>query len=137
MMNKNYETMTAQELKELAKTRKVKNWWTLKKAELLEALTTLDAVEKAEEEAKDFTEKEKPVKAKKSKKEKKAEVKNPDNIITLKELALTYGIKGNKARRMLREANIERPFKRWEWDQEEHHDILTEVKALLGGGSEE
>ena len=132
---KNYETLTAQELKNMAKELKVKNWWTLKKAELIEALTAMDKVEEVAEEVKDLTEK--PMEKKSSGKEEKEEAKNPDNIITLKELAVTYGIKGSKARRLLREANIERPFKRWEWDQEEHHDILTEVKALLGGGTEE
>lgn len=130
-MTKNYTNMTAQELKDQAKVRKVKNWWTLKKAELIEALTALDKVEEVEAEAKKEAKKEAP------KKTKKAEKKDPDNIITLKELALTYGIKGSKARRLLREANIERPYKRWEWDQEEHHDILTEVKALLGEDTEE
>lgn len=130
-MTKDYTNMTAQELKDQAKVRKIKNWWTLKKAELIEALTALDKVEEVEAEAKKGAEKEAP------KKTKKAEKKDPDNIITLKELALTYGIKGSKARRLLREANIERPYKRWEWDQEEHHDILTEVKALLGEDTEE
>lgn len=131
-MTKDYTNMTAQELKDQAKARKIKNWWTLKKAELIEALTALDKIEEAEEAAKKAeAQKEAP------KKTKKAEKKDPENIITLKELALTYGIKGSKARRLLREANIERPYKRWEWDQEEHHDILTEVKALLGGGTEE
>ena len=48
-----------------------------------------------------------------------------------------YNIKPSKARRILREANIERPYKRWEWDQEEHDKILTEVVVLLGGGQEE
>ena len=132
-MAKNYTNMTAQELKNQAKERKVKNWWILKKAELIEALTVMDKIEEAEEAAKKAeAQKEAP-----KKKSKKVEKKNPDNIITLKELALTYGIKGSKARRLLREANIERPYKRWEWDQEEHQDILTEVKVLLGGGSEE
>lgn len=133
MANKDYTTMTAQELKDQAKARKIKNWWLLKKAELIEALTALDKVEavaKAAEEAEA-----KPTE-KKEKAEKK-EKKDSENIVTLKELAVTYGIKGSKARRLLREAKIERPFKRWEWDQEEHHDILTQVKTLLGGGTEE
>lgn len=131
MANKDYTTMTAQELKDQAKARKIKNWWLLKKAELIEALTALDKVEevaKAAEEAEA-----KPTEKKAEKKEKK----DSENIVTLKELAVTYGIKGSKARRLLREAKIERPFKRWEWDQEEHHDILTQVKTLLGGGTEE
>lgn len=138
-MKKTYENMTAQKLKDLAKEKKVKNWWTLKKAELVEALSTIDKVEEVAEEVKDFTEEKKLTEKKAPTPKKKAEKveKNEDNIVTLKELASDYNIKGSKARRLLREAGIERPFKRWEWDQEEHHDILTEVKVLLGGGQEE
>lgn len=128
---KKYEICTAQELKNMAKELGIKNWWTLKKAELIEALEALDKVKEAEAEAKK-------VEAKpKAEKKTAKEEKDNDNIITLKELAVTYNIKGSKARRLLREANIERPYKRWEWDQELHHDILTEVKVLLGGGQEE
>lgn len=136
MTKNNYEAMTATELKNQAKERKIKNWWNLKKAELIEALSTLDKVEEAEKAAKEVETE--PAKKKASKKDKANGVeKNEENIITLKELAMEYGIKGSKARRLLREADIERPYKRWEWDQEEHHDIVTEVKALLGGGQEE
>lgn len=137
MTNNNYEAMTATELKDQAKERKVKNWWNLKKAELVEALSTLDKVEEAEKatkEAETELNEEKTL----TKKDPAEEVeKKGENIITLKELAMEYGIKGSKARRLLREANIERPYKRWEWDQEEHHNIITEVKAILGGGQEE
>lgn len=136
MTKNNYEAMTATELKNQAKERKIKNWWNLKKAELIEALSTLDKVDEAEKAAKEVETE--PAKKKASKKDKVNGVeKNEENIITLKELAMEYGIKGSKARRLLREADIERPYKRWEWDQEEHHDIITEVKALLGGGQEE
>lgn len=136
MTKNNYEAMTATELKNQAKERKIKNWWNLKKAELIEALSTLDKVDEAEKAAKEVETE--PTKKKASKKDKVNGVeKNEENIITLKELAMEYGIKGSKARRLLREADIERPYKRWEWDQEEHHDIVTEVKALLGGGQEE
>ena len=141
MANKDYNTLTAQELKDQAKARRIKNWWLLKKAELIEALTALDKVEEVAKAAEKAEKAEaKPTEKKAEKKaapKKEKEVKNQDNIITLKELAVTYGIKGSKARRLLREAKVERPFKRWEWDQEEHHDILTQVKTLLGGGTEE
>ena len=135
MANKDYTTLTAQELKDQAKARKIKNWWLLKKAELIEALTALDKLEEAERAAKEAEVK--PAEKKAEKKAPKKEKKSSENIVTLKELAVTYGIKGSKARRLLREAKVERPFKRWEWDQEEHHDILTQVKVLLGGGTEE
>ena len=136
-MKKNYENLTAQELKDLAKEKKIKNWWNLKKAELIEALSTVDKVEEVAEEVKSPIEKKAEKKAPTTKKKAEKVEKNEDNIVTLKELASDYNIKGSKARRLLREAGIERPFKRWEWDQEEHHDILTEVKVLLGGGQEE
>ena len=136
MTNNNYEAMTATELKNQAKERKVKNWWNLKKDELIEALSTLDKVEEAEKATKEVEIELKGEKAPRDDSGEKVE-KNGENIITLKEIAMGYGIKGSKARRLLREANIERPYKRWEWDQEEHHDIITEVKAILGGGQEE
>ena len=137
MANKDYTTMTAQELKDQAKARKIKNWWLLKKAELIEALTALDKVEEVAKAAEEAEAKPTEKKAEKKEKAEKKGKKDSENIVTLKELAVTYGIKGSKARRLLREAKIERPFKRWEWDQEEHHDILTQVKTLLGGGTEE
>ena len=136
MTKNNYEAMTATELKNQAKERKVKNWWNLKKAELVEALSTLDKVEEAEKATKEVETE--PNGEKTPKKDSPERVENKgENIITLKEIAMEYGIKGSKARRLLREADIERPYKRWEWDQEEHHSIITEVKAILGGGQEE
>jgi hypothetical protein len=50
---KSIEQMTQQELKEVAKELKVKNWWTLKKAELLEEITKAQAApeDKPEEDA--------------------------------------------------------------------------------------
>lgn len=136
MTKNNYEAMTATELKNQAKERKVKNWWNLKKAELVEALSTLDKVEEAEKATKEVETEPNGEKTPKKDPAEKVE-KNGENIITLKEIAMEYGIKGSKARRLLREADIERPYKRWEWDQEEHHSIVTEVKAILGGGQEE
>lgn len=136
MTKNNYEAMTATELKNQAKERKVKNWWNLKKAELVEALSTLDKVEEAEKATKEVETEPNGEKTPKKDPAEKVERKG-ENIITLKEIAMEYGIKGSKARRLLREADIERPYKRWEWDQEEHHSIVTEVKAILGGGREE
>lgn len=136
MTKNNYEAMTATELKNQAKERKVKNWWNLKKAELVEALSTLDKVEEAEKATKEVETEPNGEKTPKKDPAEKVEKKG-ENIITLKEIAMEYGIKGSKARRLLREADIERPYKRWEWDQEEHHSIVTEVKAILGGGQEE
>lgn len=136
MTKNNYEAMTATELKNQAKERKVKNWWNLKKAELVEALSTLDKVEEAEKATKEVETEPNGEKTPKKDPAEKVE-KGGENIITLKEIAMEYGIKGSKARRLLREADIERPYKRWEWDQEEHHSIVTEVKAILGGGREE
>ena len=137
MTNNNYEAMTATELKDQAKERKVKNWWNLKKAELVEALSTLDKVEEAEKATKEAETELNEEKTLAKKDPAEGVEKKGENIITLKELAMEYGIKGSKARRLLREANIERPYKRWEWDQEEHHNIITEVKTILGEGKEE
>ena len=64
---------------------------------------------------------------------KKAEPKiDDDNLVTLKDLIIEAKIKGTKARRILRNSDIERPFSsRWEWDQTLHADIIQQVKDLL------
>lgn len=47
---KKYEEMTSKELKQLGKEKKVKNWWTLNKAQLVEALLALEPKEEKKEE---------------------------------------------------------------------------------------
>lgn len=42
---KKYEGMSSKELKQLGKEKKVKNWWTLNKAQLVEALLALEPKE--------------------------------------------------------------------------------------------
>lgn len=49
---KNINEMTSKELKEVAKELKVKNWWTLKKAELIAAI---EAAQNVEETSEDYT----------------------------------------------------------------------------------
>lgn len=61
----------------------------------------------------------------------KVEPIEDENLVTLKELIIEAGVKGTKARRLLRNANIERPSKRWEWDSIEHAHIIEQVKELL------
>lgn len=56
---------------------------------------------------------------------------NSEDIVTLKEIIIDLGIKGTKARRILRGTDIPRPYNRWEWDREKHADIIEKVKALL------
>ena len=54
-----------------------------------------------------------------------------EDILTLKEIILELGIKGTKARRILRNSDIERPYKRWEWDKNKHEEIIKQVIELL------
>jgi ElaB/YqjD/DUF883 family membrane-anchored ribosome-binding protein len=56
---------------------------------------------------------------------------NPDNLITIKEICLDMKVDETKARRVLRKANIERPFNRWEWDKVLHKEIVDKVKKAL------
>lgn len=60
----------------------------------------------------------------------KSQKNTDDSIITLKELIPT-NMKGTKARRILRDANIERPYKQWEWHTVEHKELIAKVKSLL------
>ena len=146
LTNINLETLTAAELKTLAKEFKVKNWWNLKKADLITELTNIKldledktAVQKATEEYQEelketesqetqTTEKKAPKKAKAPKVE-----KDEENLVTLKELAAEFHMKGTKARRLLRDAAISRPYggNRWEWDKNLHIDELNMAREYL------
>lgn len=146
LTNINLETLTAAELKTLAKEFKVKNWWNLKKADLITELTNIKldledktAVQKATEEYQEelretesqetqTTEKKTPKKTKAPKVE-----KDEENLVTLKELAAEFHMKGTKARRLLRDAAISRPYdgNRWEWDKNLHIDELNMAREYL------
>ena len=139
LTNINLETLTAAELKTLAKEFEVKNWWTMKKAELLEALTLLQEEQKEEEHLTDLDKEEAIEKAakelgisKSSKKTPKVE-KNEENLVTLKELASEFKMKGTKARRLLRNETAARPFggNRWEWDKDIHKEELEVARSIL------
>jgi hypothetical protein len=135
----NLNEMKSTELKEMGKTLGVKNWWLLKKTDLIVEIEKLTMTEQpAEEEIviheidlNELIEDEK----KKVKPETKAaepteEIADED-IVTLKEIIHRMGIKGTKARRLLRNADIVRPYKRWEWHKEQHKHIIEKVKGLL------
>lgn len=152
LINTNLSTLTAENLKKLAKEYKVKNWWLLKKTELLEALTLIqeeakeethtteeDVKEMVHQAAKELgieleTQGEPKQKTPKAKKEKTLKVeKNEDNLVTLKELAAEYHMKGTKARRLLRNETAARPFggNRWEWDKDLHKTELEAARSIL------
>lgn len=152
LINTNLSTLTAENLKKLAKEYKVKNWWLLKKTELLEALTLIqeeakeethtteeDVKEMVHQAAKELgieleTQEETPKTEKKTKKVKAPKVeKNEDNLVTLKELAAEYHMKGTKARRLLRNETAARPFggNRWEWDKDLHQAELETARSIL------
>ena len=134
LININLETLTASELKNLAKEFKVKNWWTMKKADLITELTNIQltqedeaAIQKANEEyQKELKEKAKETKTPKVE-------KNEENLITLKELAAEFHMKGTKARRLLRNETAARPFggNRWEWDKDLHKAELELARSIL------
>ena len=146
LTNINLETLTAAELKTLAKEFKVKNWWNLKKAELLEILTTIQEEQKEEEHLTEADIEEAVKKAaeelgienpeivpqKKTIKTPKVE-KNEENLVTLKELAAEFHMKGTKARRLLRNETAARPFggNRWEWDKDLHKAELELARSIL------
>ena len=146
LTNINLETLTAAELKTLAKEFKVKNWWNLKKADLITELTNIKldledkaAVQKATEEyqeelKKTESQETQPSEKKTPKKTKAPKVeKNEENLVTLKELAAEFHMKGTKARRLLRDAAISRPYggNRWEWDKNLHIDELNMAREYL------
>ena len=146
LTNINLETLTAAELKTLAKEFKVKNWWNLKKADLITELTNIKldledkaAVQRATEEYQEELKKTESQETQPSEKEtlKKTKApkveKNEENLVTLKELAAEFHMKGTKARRLLRDAAISRPYggNRWEWDKNLHIDELNMAREDL------
>ena len=161
-------TLKAEDLKKLAKDHKVKNWWLLKKADLVAALAEIQAEVKEEEHLtpddiddlvsqvqkelgldKEVPQEENPLvpmpgtqdpnwgekaagKASKKAKAPKVE-KDQDNLVTIKELAAEFNMKGTKARRLLRNESALRPFgsNRWEWDRVLHTEELNKVREIL------
>lgn len=150
LINIDLTTLNAENLKKLAKEAKISGWWTMKKAELLEILTTMQEEQKEEEHLTEADIEEAVKKAaeelgienpeiapqKKAPKTPKVE-KNEANLVTIKELAAEYRMKGTKARRLLRDETAARPFggNRWEWDKELHREALEQAKAILAAHS--
>ena len=146
LTNINLKTLTAAELKTLAKEAKISGWWTMKKAELLGILTTMQEEQKEEEHLTEADIEEAVKKAaeelgienpeiapqKKTPKTPKVE-KNDANLVTLKELAAEFHMKGTKARRLLRNETAARPFggNRWEWDKDLHKAELELARSIL------
>lgn len=164
-------TLKAEDLKKLAKDHKIKNWWLLKKADLVAALAEIQAEVKEEEHLtsddiddlvsqvqkelgldKEVPQEENPLvpmpgtqdpnwgekaagkASKKAKAPKAPKVeKDQDNLVTIKELAAEFNMKGTKARRLLRNESALRPFgsNRWEWDKVLHTEELNKVREIL------
>lgn len=150
LINIDLTTLNAENLKKLAKEAKIPGWWTMKKAELLETLTLLQEEQKEEEHLTDADIQEMIQKTaeelgieldtqeapqeKKTKKVKAPRVeKNEENLVTLKELAAEFHMKGTKARRLLRNETAARPFggNRWEWDKDLHKAELELARSIL------
>lgn len=131
-------TLNLKSLQSLAKEFKVKSWWTLKKADLISELSSIqETYKKAEESfqgAEEEAQKKEESTKSKAKKTKTPKVeKNEENLVTLKELAAEFHMKGTKARRLLRNESALRPFgsNRWEWDQVLHTEELDKVREIL------
>ena len=139
-------TLNLKSLQSLAKEFKVKSWWTLKKADLISELTNIKldledkaAVQKATEEyqkeLKETEAQEAQTTEKKTTKKAKANKveKDEENLVTLKELAVEFHMKGTKARRLLRNETAARPFggNRWEWDKDLHKAELELARSIL------
>lgn len=131
-------TLNLKSLQSLAKEFKVKSWWTMKKADLISEISSIqETYKKAEESfkgAEEETQKKEESPKSQAKKTKTPKVeKDEENLITLKELAAEFHMKGTKARRLLRDASIPRPYggNRWEWDKNLHVDELNMAREYL------
>ena len=131
-------TLNLKSLQSLAKEFKVKSWWTLKKADLISELSSIqETYKKAEESfqgAEEEAQKKEESTKSKAKKTKTPKVeKNEENLVTLKELAAEFHMRGTKARRLLRNETAARPFggNRWEWDKDLHKAELELARSIL------
>lgn len=146
LTNIDLTTLTLKDLQTLAKEFQVKNWWKMKKAELISSLEGSRILQQkaqatAEKKMAQMPGTEDPNWGKKAagkkistKKDKAPKVeKNEENLITLKELASEFHMKGTKARRLLRNNEAARPFSgnRWEWDKELHSKELELAREIL------
>lgn len=138
LTNIDLSTLNLKDLQTLAKEFKVKSWWTMKKADLIISLGTEKVLQEAQakkesQETEDQTQ-EKETKTPKAKTSKAPKVeKNEENLVTLKELAAEFKMKGTKARRLLRNETAARPFggNRWEWDKDLHKAELELARSIL------
>lgn len=143
LTNIDLSTLNLKSLQTLAKEFKVKSWWTMKKADLIISLGTEKVLQEAqakeesqgtEDQKTEGQTQEKETKAPKTKTPKAPKVeKNEENLVTLKELAAEFKMKGTKARRLLRNETAARPFggNRWEWDKDLHKEALEAARAIL------
>lgn len=135
-------TLNLKDLQTLAKEFKVKSWWTMKKADLVISLEgskvlqqkARESQERRERESNQEDQEESQDKAPKARKPRPPKVeKDQDNLVTLKDLAAEFGMKGTKARRLLRNETAARPYggNRWEWDKKLHKESLEAARSIL------
>ena len=144
----NLSIMKTSELKKVAKELKVKNWWLIKKAELISEITRLQAEVAPDEIIEDIVEDEKVeekiiedvapeskkvvlnFKAEDVKPDEKTEDPKPETSkeFTLARMLEEIDMNGKKARRILRTKEVVKPGKQWAWDNEKTYN---EIKALL------
>lgn len=129
LINIELTTLKSTELKALAKEFHIKNWWLLNKNNLVSELIEIKMEQVKQEESKKAGES----KRESKKTETKTEDKNQENLITLKDLADEFNMRGGKVRRILRNAAISRPYggNRWEWDKELHQEELKAAREFL------
>ena len=131
LTNINLETLNLKNLQTLAKEFQVKSWWNMKKADLIISLEGCRTLQLKAQETMKSKENQTP-KTPKTPKAPKVE-KNEENLVTLKELASEFHMKGTKARRLLRNETAARPFggNRWEWDKDLHKAELELARSIL------
>ena len=132
--NINLETLNLKNLQTLAKEFQVKSWWNMKKADLIISLEGCRTLQLKAQETMEGKENQTPKTSKVPKAPKAPKVeKNEENLVTLKELASEFHMKGAKARRLLRNETAARPFggNRWEWDKDLHQGELELARSIL------
>ena len=105
-------TMNSKDLRNLARDCSIKNWWNMKKEDLLNALSAIKDSQKS--------------------KGKKAAKNLREDVVTIQALADKYNMNQKIARRLLRNAGTSRNGdRRWAWnkDDEALKDAIQILKA--------
>lgn len=127
------KTITLKELQQQGKELKIKNWWTMKKADLQEAVNAKEEKETMTTQMQKLGDSVMPKKDEEAieDKSKEATKKESHNLkeVTVADLAEEFNMRQAKIRRIIRGMELTKGAGRWTWNNDDEE--LAEIKELL------